>query len=120
MCGSRSRTGRPLFGGAPMDYAIIEIAGGQPRVSPGDTIRVNRLAQDLEIGSTLALNRILMLKTGSDMKVGNPTVEGFTVQATVLGQIKGKKVLVFKKKRRKQYRRTRGHRQQYTTLRIDS
>jgi large subunit ribosomal protein L21 len=103
-----------------MDYAIIEIAGGQQRVSPGDTIRVNRLSQELEEGATLALNRVLMVKTGEDLKVGSPTVEGATVQATVLGQVKGKKVLVFKKKRRKQYRRTRGHRQQYTTLRIDT
>jgi large subunit ribosomal protein L21 len=103
-----------------MDYAIIEIAGGQQRVSPGDTIRVNRLSEELEEGATLALNRVLMVKTGSGLKVGAPVVEGATVQATVLGQVKGKKVLVFKKKRRKQYRRTRGHRQQYTTLRIDA
>ena len=103
-----------------MDYAVIEIAGGQQRVSPGDTIRVNRLSQDLEAGAPLALNRVLMLKTSAGLKVGSPTVEGAVVQATVLGQIKGKKVLVFKKKRTKQYRRTRGHRQQYTTLRIDT
>jgi large subunit ribosomal protein L21 len=103
-----------------MDYAIIEIAGGQQRVSPGDTIRVNRLSQELEDGATLALNRVLMVKTGEGLKVGSPTVEGAVVQVTVLGQVKGKKVLVFKKKRRKQYRRTRGHRQQYTTLRIDT
>jgi large subunit ribosomal protein L21 len=103
-----------------MDYAIIEIAGGQQRVSPGDTIRVNRLSQELEEGATLALNRVLMVKTGDALKVGAPVVEGATVQATVLGQVKGKKVLVFKKKRRKQYRRTRGHRQQFTTLRIDA
>jgi large subunit ribosomal protein L21 len=103
-----------------MDYAVIEIAGGQQRVSPGDTIRVNRLAQELEAGATLALNRVLMLKTAEGLRVGAPVVEGAVVQATVLGQTKGKKILVFKKKRRKQYRRTRGHRQQYTTLRIDA
>ena len=103
-----------------MDYAVIEIAGGQQRVSPGDTIRVNRLSQDLEEGASLALKRVLMLKTAAGLKVGSPVVEGAVVQATVLGQTKGKKILIFKKKRRKQYRRTRGHRQQYTTLRIDT
>ncbi|HKY32987.1 MAG TPA: 50S ribosomal protein L21 [Candidatus Polarisedimenticolia bacterium] len=103
-----------------MDYAIVEVAGGQQRVSPGDTIRVNRLAPDLEPGAVVALDRVLMIKNGSALTVGSPVVAGAKVTATVLGEVKGKKVIIFKKKRRKQYRRTRGHRQQYTALRIDA
>jgi len=103
-----------------MNYAVIEIGGGQRKVSPGDTIRVNRLTSDeATTGGTLALDRVLMVKDGETVRVGSPLVEGAVVKATVLGEVKGKKVLVFKKKRRKQYRRTRGHRQQFTTLRIE-
>jgi len=103
-----------------MSYAVIEIGGGQRKVSPGDTIRVNRLASiEAEKGTEVALSRVLMVSDGGTVRIGSPLVEGAVVKATVLGEIKGKKVLVFKKKRRKQYRRTRGHRQQYTTLRIE-
>ena len=104
----------------PMNYAVIEIGGAQQRVSPGDMIRVNRLAAgQTKLGESLAFDRVLMVRTEGAVKVGSPLVAGAAVKATVLGDVKGKKVLVFKKKRRKQYRRTRGHRQQYTTLRID-
>jgi large subunit ribosomal protein L21 len=103
-----------------MNYAIIEIGGSQRRVSPGDTIRVNKLETESSAkGGSLTLDRVLMLRSEATLKVGSPLVEGAAVKATVLGEVKGKKVLVFKKKKRKQYRRTRGHRQQYTTLRID-
>jgi len=103
-----------------MNYAIIEIGGSQQTVSPGQTIRVNRLPADAagENGA-LAIDRVLMVRSEDAVKVGSPFVEGASVKATVLGETKGKKVLVFKKKRRKQYRRTRGHRQQFTSLRID-
>ncbi|HZI94527.1 MAG TPA: 50S ribosomal protein L21 [Patescibacteria group bacterium] len=103
-----------------MNYAVIEIAGAQQRVSPGDMIRVNRLASGgTKQGDSLAFDRVLMVRTEGTLKVGSPLVAGAAVTATVLGDVKGKKVLVFKKKKRKQYRRTKGHRQQYTTLRID-
>lgn len=103
-----------------MDYAIIEIGGSQQRVEPGDLIRVNRLAAgQTRQGETLELDRILMVRSGDALKVGSPLVAGAAVKVTVMGDVKGKKVLVFKKKKRKQYRRTKGHRQQYTTLRID-
>jgi len=103
-----------------MNYAIIEIAGAQQKVSPGETIRVNRLASlKAKEGDSLAFDRVLLVRSEGTLKVGSPLVAGAAVKATVLGEVKGKKVLVFKKKRRKQYRRTRGHRQQYTTLRID-
>ena len=103
-----------------MNYAVIEIAGAQQKVSPGDMIRVNRLASvEAKQGASLAFDRVLMIRVEGTLKVGSPLIAGAAVKATVVGEIKGKKVLVFKKKRRKQYRRTRGHRQQYTTLRID-
>jgi len=104
-----------------MNYAIIDIGGTQQRVSPGDTIRVNRLGgENAELGKSLEIDRVLMVNTDGSLKVGSPLVAGAVVKATIMGEIKGKKVLIFKKKRTKQYRRTRGHRQQYTTLRIDA
>ena len=103
-----------------MNYAIIEIGGAQRKVSPGDIIRVNRLAAgQAKQGESLALDRVLMVRADGALKVGSPLVAGAAVKATMLGDVKGKKVLIFKKKKRKQYRRTKGHRQQYTTLRID-
>ena len=103
-----------------MNYAIIDIGGTQQRVSPGDTIRVNRLDPERAgEGQSVEIDRVLMVRADGALRVGSPLVEGARVRATVLGEIKGKKVLVFKKKKRKQYRRTRGHRQQYTSLRIE-
>ncbi len=103
-----------------MNYAIIEIGGSQQRVSPGDVIRVEKLpdGQAAE-GGTLRIDRVLLVRKDKSVTIGSPLVEGASVKATVLGAGKGKKVLVFKKKKRKQYRRTRGHRQAYSTLRID-
>ena len=103
-----------------MDYVIIEVGGMSEKVKAGDTIRVNRIPDAPPNGKGIELERVLMLRTGEQVKIGSPLVEGASVKATVLGEVKGKKVLVFKKKKRKQYRRTNGHRQQYTTLRIDT
>ena len=103
-----------------MDYAIIEIGGAQQRVSPGDTIRVNRLPSDeAKVGKSIAIERVLLVRSKKTLEIGAPLVEGATVKATVLSETKGKKIIVFKKKRTKQYRRTRGHRALHTTLRID-
>lgn len=106
-----------------MTYAIIDLGGAQHRVAPGETIRVNRLAaagaEKGKDGRKIDIERILLVNVDGACKVGSPLVEGATVKATVLGEEQGKKVLVFKKKRRKQYRRLRGHRQRYTSLRID-
>jgi len=100
-----------------MSYAIVEIGGSQRRVSPGDRIRVQRL--DAAGGESVTLEKVLVIQSGEAVRVGTPYVAGATVTAKVLGEIKGRKVLVFKKKRRKQYRRTRGHRQIFTSLQID-
>ena len=104
-----------------MEYAIVEIGGAQQRVSPGDLIRVNRLPSDeATVGKSIAIDRVLLVRSKKSLEIGSPIVEGATVKATVVSETKGKKVIVFKKKRRKQYRRTRGHRALHTTLRIDA
>jgi large subunit ribosomal protein L21 len=103
-----------------MNYAIIDLGGAQRRVSPGETINVERLASDKAVeGKSYTFDRVLMIRSDKGLKIGAPLVEGATIKATVLGQALGSKLTVFKRKRRKQYRRTRGHRAQYTTLRID-
>ena len=99
-----------------MSYAIVEIGGSQHRVSPGDRIRV----QKIEGTGKVTLDRVLLVQDGGGVRVGAPYVEGAAVSATVLREEKGRKVIIFKKKKRKQYRRTRGHRQTYTALQIDA
>ena len=98
-------------------YAIVEIAGKQYRVEEQATVVTDRLAG--EAGQKVELDRVLMLVDGKEVKVGTPTVEGAKIQATITGEVRGPKIIVFKKKRRKGYRRTRGHRQTYTALQID-
>ena len=98
-------------------YAVVKTGGKQLRVRPGDLVRVEKLAGDP--GQQIALDDVLMVG-GDDVKVGTPRVEGAKVLATIQGELKGPKLTIFKMKRRKRYRVTRGHRQQYTQLRIDS
>lgn len=97
-------------------YAVIKTGGKQYRVAAGDVIKVEKL--DGEIGSSVDFDQVLMVGEGDDAKIGTPLVGGAKVSAEVLEQGKGDKVLIFKKKRRKNYRRTRGHRQHQTVLRI--
>ncbi|HEX8177094.1 MAG TPA: 50S ribosomal protein L21 [Pyrinomonadaceae bacterium] len=99
-----------------MAYAIIKSGGKQFRVEEGQQVRVPLM--DKEVGSTVELD--VMLLGGDESKVGTPTVDGARVAATVVDHGRDTKIIVFKKKRRKQYKRTRGHRQDYTTLKIDS
>jgi large subunit ribosomal protein L21 len=100
-------------------YAIIRAGGKQYRVEKGDTIYVERLATPA--GETVRLQEVLLLGGGdADAKVGAPHVTNAAVVATVLEQGRNHKIRVFKYKKRKHYRRTRGHRQDYTALRIDS
>lgn len=94
-------------------YAIIRTGGKQYKVSPGDVIRVEKLDQDL--GSEVKIEDVLFVG-GDKAHVGNPTVAKASVTLVVTAQAKDKKVLVFKKKRRKGYRRMQGHRQFYTEL----
>ncbi len=99
-------------------YAVIKTGGKQYQVAEGDVIRVDKI--DGEPGDEVEISDVLMLRTESGIDVGRPVIEGVSVFATVIGQVKGKKIVVFKFKRRKDYRRKLGHRQKYTTLRIDS
>lgn len=97
-------------------YAVIRTGGKQYKVAKNDVIVVEKLAGDE--GSTVRLSEVLMLGGPERTVVGVPLVQGAVVTATVLEQGKGDKILVFKKKRRKNYRRKRGHRQEQTVLRI--
>ena len=97
-------------------YAVVKIKNQQFRVSPDLKLQVPLL--DSEVGDTLEFDEVLMLSDGDEIKVGAPTVDGASVAAEVLGHGRSRKIIVFKKKRRKNYRRKNGHRQQYTEIRI--
>lgn len=98
-------------------FAIIQTGGKQYRVAPGNILRVEKLPG--ERGDEIVLEQVLLVTDGQEIKVGQPLVENAQVKAAILRQGKGKKILVFKKKRRKTYRRKRGHRQLYTALQIN-
>lgn len=97
-------------------YAVIDVGGRQLKVAPDETVRVPRMRA--EVGSTVTFDRVYALRTDGDFKVGSPSVEGARVVATVVGHGKAEKVLIFKYKRRKFYRRKRGHRQPFTEVKI--
>ena len=96
-------------------YAVIQTGGKQYRVAQGDQLRVEKLPGDA--GTTLTFDKVLMLG-GETTKVGTPIVDGAKVTATIVAQDRAKKIIVFKLKRRKNYRRKHGHRQYYTELKI--
>ncbi|BCV20482.1 50S ribosomal protein L21 [Moorella sp. Hama-1] len=98
-------------------YAIIMTGGKQYRVSEGDTLRVEKLPA--AAGEKVVLDKVLAVGEGADLKVGNPYVAGAMVTATVKAQDKAKKIIVFKYKPKKNYRRKQGHRQPYTQLQIE-
>ncbi|MEJ2137609.1 MAG: 50S ribosomal protein L21 [Desulfofustis sp.] len=97
-------------------YAIIKTGGKQYQVSTGDRVLVEKLEGN--VGDSVELNEVLLVAEGDAVTVGQPVVEGAKVVATITDQGKHKKIKVFKKKRRKGYRLTRGHRQLYTALTI--
>lgn len=97
-------------------YAIIKTGGKQYKVAEGDTIFVEKL--DAEVDGTYTLDQVLAIG-GEEVKVGSPLIEGATVTAKVLRQAKSKKIIVFKYKPKKTYRRKQGHRQPYTKLQIE-
>ena len=100
-----------------MPYAIIRTGGKQFRVEKGAKVRVPSMKD--EVGASVDLD-VLATTDGKNTKVGAPLTEGAKVTATVVDHGREPKIVVFKKKRRKQYKRTKGHRQGYTTLKIDS
>jgi large subunit ribosomal protein L21 len=99
--------------------AIIKTQGKQLAVSEGDILFVNRY-KDTEAGAKISINEVLVLGEGEDAKIGAPFLDGASVSATILENKRGKKVLIYKKKKRKGYERTRGHRQELSVIRIDS
>ena len=99
-------------------YAVVEIAGTQCKVVNNDTIRVPRIEQ--EPGKSIVLDRVLLIVDNKKINVGEPVVPNAKVSATVVSHGKAKKVMVFKKKRRKDYRVKKGHRQPLTIIRIES
>lgn len=101
-------------------YAIVDIKDKQFKVRENETVYVP-YHSELETGDSITLDRVLLVSNGDgDVSLGTPTVDGATVDASVVDQVKGDKVIVFKKKRRKRYRVKRGHRQKYTKIRIDT
>lgn len=97
-------------------YAVIESGGKQYRVAPGDVIRVERL--DVPAGENVDLQRILMVADDTGARLGNPVLSGVSVTAKVRAHGRGEKIRIFKLRRRKNYRRHAGHRQDYTELEI--
>ena len=99
-------------------YAVIATGGKQYRVTKGDKIKVEKLHR-LNDGETIEFDQVLLLSTADTVLSGTPTVQGAKVVGKILGEGKEKKVIVFKKKRRKGYRRTKGHRQDFTEVVIE-
>ncbi len=97
-------------------YAIIKTGGKQYRVSPGQTLRVEKL--EGAVGDNVELNEVLLLGGETETQIGTPLVTGAAVAAEIVEQGKAKKVIVFKKKRRKGYHKKQGHRQLFTALKI--
>jgi large subunit ribosomal protein L21 len=98
-------------------YAIVELAGMQWKVQEKQILRVPSV--EAEPGKIVSIDQVLLIADGQDVKVGQPTVSGAKVEATVVSHGSGDKVLIFKKKRRKNYKVLRGHRQPYTEIRIE-
>jgi large subunit ribosomal protein L21 len=97
-------------------YAVIRTGGKQYRVAAGDKLKVEKLLAD--VGSEVLLDQVLMVGEGAAVKVGAPLVPGAAVKATVVGHGKADKVTIFKLRRRKHYKKSQGHRQNYTEIQI--
>jgi large subunit ribosomal protein L21 len=99
-----------------MRYAVIRTGGKQYRVAEGDLVKVEKLTG--EVGDSVTLGDVLFIGGGDEVKIGAPLIENAKVTGRIVSQGKAKKIIVFKKKRRKSYSRQRGHRQQQTVLKI--
>ncbi len=98
-------------------YAIVKCGGRQYRAEEGNSLIVEKLPY--EVGEEIELEDVLLLADGEGITVGQPSVEGAMVKATIVEQFRGKKIFVWKYRPRKRYRRRQGHRQSYTRLRVD-
>jgi large subunit ribosomal protein L21 len=99
-------------------YAVIKTGGKQYRVTPGEKLKIEQIPAD--IGSEIVLDQVLMVADGEALKVGAPLVVGAIVKATVVAHGRGDKIKIFKMRRRKHYRKTQGHRQNFTEIRIET
>jgi large subunit ribosomal protein L21 len=97
-------------------YAVIQTGGKQYKVSPGDVLKIEKL--DAKKGDTVEIKDVYMVADGDQVSVGKPTLASATVTAEVMGDVRGTKILVFKHRRRKNFRKTMGHRQDYTTIKV--
>ena len=99
-------------------YAVVKSGGKQYKVQEGDICRVEKLSGDL--GAEITFEDVLLFSDGENVQVGTPRLDNVTVKGTVVEQGQARKIIVFKYKRRKRYRRKQGHRQQYTAVKVDS
>ena len=99
-------------------YAVVKTGGKQYKVAPGEKLKIEQIPAD--VGAQVTLDQVLMVGEGESVRVGQPTVSGASVMATVVAHGRGDKVKIFKMRRRKHYQKHQGHRQNYTELRIDS
>ena len=99
-------------------YAVVATGGKQYKVIEGDVLRVEKIAG--EVGDQVSFDQVLMVGEGEDVRIGRPVVDGVLVKGKIVEQGKNKKIIVFKFKRRKRYRRKQGHRQPFTAIKIDA
>lgn len=97
-------------------YAVIQTGGKQYKVAPGDVVKVEKL--EAKKGDTVEIKEVYLIADGDTMSVGKPTLASAMVTAEVVGEEKGEKLLIFKHRRRKGFRKTNGHRQNYTTIKV--
>ncbi len=99
-------------------YVIVNTGGKQYKIQKGDVLRVEKIPG--EVGSPVSFDKVLMFSDGENVNIGRPVLDNVAVKGHIVEQGKDKKIIVFKYKRRKRYRRKLGHRQQYTEIKIDS
>ncbi len=98
-------------------YAVVATGGKQYKVKEGDNLQIEKI--NGEVGSKVTFDNVLLFSDGDNLSVGQPMLENISVNGEIIDQSKAKKVIIFKTKRRKRYRKTQGHRQNYTTVKIE-
>ena len=99
-------------------YAIFKTGGRQYEAKPGQIVKVGKISG--AVGENVTIDEVLLFSEGDQLQVGRPLVEGVTVKATIVEQGRGPKIMIFKHKRRKDYRKKQGHRQDFTAVRVEN